>query len=358
MMDNILTTKSIGKGIAEIEEDFILSEEPFSRLVFHAQIHENGIRGRIIRQRRENAKDTWNPDKAIDIRSLGKNETINLDMSTASINELYLAISKCINILEQKGVRYGENKFAVVDPNSVIITDENKITYIKKILEAGYDEEVWDNLSESNPSLVTKLSYARIITERKIVLEEFKNNLNSDKNESYWQNFFKSNTWIFGYGLKYQFLNLVASQPVYSGANFQGNSEQIGDYMLTSEAEKKFTTLVEIKKPNTLLVQNDSYRSGTTKLNPELTWAVSQVQTSCNSWFRDGSRTDENRDTLENQDIYTFEPKGILIIGNTNQLDNREKLNTFEQFRKNLFNPQILTFDELYERAKFIVENT
>ena len=81
-MSDIITTKSVGAGIAEIEEDFILCEEPMSRLVFHAQIHARGIRGKIIRQRRESKNDVWNPDKAIDIRTLGKNESINIEINT------------------------------------------------------------------------------------------------------------------------------------------------------------------------------------------------------------------------------------------------------------------------------------
>jgi hypothetical protein len=37
-------------------------------------------------------------------------------------------------------------------------------------------------------------------------------------------------------------------------------------------------------------------------------------------------------------------------------LDSISKRNTFELFRRNITSPEILTFDELYERAKFIVE--
>jgi hypothetical protein len=44
------------------------------------------------------------------------------------------------------------------------------------------------------------------------------------------------------------------------------------------------------------------------------------------------------------------------VFGHTYQLDNRDKRNTFEAFRSNIKNPEIVTFDELYERAKFIVE--
>lgn len=102
---------------------------------------------------------------------------------------------------------------------------------------------------------------------------------------------------------------------------------------------------------------NEEYRNGAWKLNNELMWAVSQVQINCSSWFRDGSRRDAARDDLEGEDIYTYDPKGILVMGLTRQLDNRKKIQTFEAYRRNLHNPEIITFDELYERAKFIVEH-
>ena len=36
---------------------------------------------------------------------------------------------------------------------------------------------------------------------------------------------------------------------------------------------------------------------------------------------------------------------------------NEDKFSSFELFRQNQTNPEIITFDELYERAKFIVKN-
>ena len=171
-MSEIIKTKSIGPGIVDVEEDFILSEEPMSRLVFHAQIHDKGIRGKIIRQRRESKIDRWIPDKAVDIRTLGKNESINIDVSTDAVKKLYLAISKLTKILKQHGIEYGEKEYAVVDPKNVIITDENKIEYIKKILDAGYDEELWKYLAESNPTLVTKMANAKLIAERQVILKD------------------------------------------------------------------------------------------------------------------------------------------------------------------------------------------
>ena len=36
---------------------------------------------------------------------------------------------------------------------------------------------------------------------------------------------------------------------------------------------------------------------------------------------------------------------------------NELKLRSFELLRKNTISPEIITYDELYERAKFIVDN-
>lgn len=55
--------------------------------------------------------------------------------------------------------------------------------------------------------------------------------------------------------------------------------------------------------------------------------------------------------------IYTVQPKGILIIGNLNELKTEDEKVSFELFRRNIANPEIITYDELLERAKFIVRN-
>ena len=35
--------------------------------------------------------------------------------------------------------------------------------------------------------------------------------------------------------------------------------------------------------------------------------------------------------------------------------ENEEKFSSFELLRRNLTNPEVITFDELYQRAKYIV---
>ena len=60
--------------------------------------------------------------------------------------------------------------------------------------------------------------------------------------------------------------------------------------------------------------------------------------------------------------IYNYQAKSFLVIGSLNEFVgehgiNEDKLRSFELLRKNTTSPEIITFDELYERARFIVEH-
>jgi len=263
-MNEIITTKSIARNIAEVEEDFILCEESMSRLVFSAQIHDGGIRGKIIRHRRESKNDIWISEKAIPINTLGKNETINLNIKTEGIKKLYLAILKLANILKEKGIEYGENKYVVsdFDPNQIIVTDENKTEYIKKIIDAGYDEDVWKYLSESNPSLATKLSYAKILQIKKEVLNELKCRL-SDTNgfpetegDNSWQKWIYKHNWLFGVNYKKPIektkINITGIMPDYLFPTLDG-----------------FVDILEIKLPKDEIIIKDSNHSGSWRWSSE-----------------------------------------------------------------------------------------
>jgi len=63
--------------------------------------------------------------------------------------------------------------------------------------------------------------------------------------------------------------------------------------------------------------------------------------------------------------VRTLDPKIIFIIGNRSKefpLDKSQdsivKNETFERFRRNNKHIDIITFDELYERAKYIVKQS
>ena len=351
-LDTIIT-QSRGKDFVDIENELILEDTARTRIVFKASMHSGGIRGDIIRYRK-GQNGECEEIVPVNFNSLHSGEGVKITLSTEATKSLYEKIKELETILIQQGVNYGVRNYSLVDKNALIINEENKAHVIQSLLDANYEEDIWNQLSKCNPSIASRLAHANIQEGRLSVLSRFKEMLDNDElSESDWQSFFEENTWIFGFGLRYQILNIVQAQPNYGGQTLDGRGGQRGDFLTATEAETKFTCLVEIKKPSTLLLHRDPYRNGVWAISSELAGAVSQVQVNCAQWEISGSREEHNRETL--REMATISPKGIVVIGKTSELNNWDKKNSFERFRQSIHRPEIVTYDELYERAKFIV---
>jgi Domain of unknown function (DUF4263) len=198
------------------------------------------------------------------------------------------------------------------------------------------------------------------LLQRKARLSSFKAQIGNDRNEAAWQKFFTQNKWIFGYGLKYVILRLEQPQANVGGAGIDGRGAKIPDFLASTGGTVRFTVLVEIKTPDTkLLSVSTPIRSGAWSLSKELTDALTQIQASVEEWSHYGSKHPKNATKFDKDNIRTVKPKGIIVIGNLSEVgDDPEKLATFELFRRSLHGIEIITFDELYERARFVVEHS
>lgn len=209
---------------------------------------------------------------------------------------------------------------------------------IKKFLQ--------ENLSQSDID---------VILGRKEALSKFEQMLQEDTSEPKWQEFFEINDWIFGYGLKYKYLKILQREAHVSNSDLSGQGEVVDDFLVAD----KFTKLVELKRPDTPLFGKDKYRNGAWQLSDELTNAVSQILAQKAEWSIKAQEV--NYDVHGNQILQpTYDPECILVIGNLNAVDGSDKektikLRTFELYRRNLRNIEILCYDELFERAKFII---
>jgi len=199
------------------------------------------------------------------------------------------------------------------------------------------------------------------VAAKRAALAEFKSHLESTLSEGEWQNFFEQNTWIFGHGLNYVFLNKVSKklESQTTGTTFDRPGKRV-DGLMRTRAEVSQYVLVEIKKNNTDLLRNSVYRSGCRAVSHELSDAVTQIQKTVFEFtqdhFRDNLKDQHGTDTGET--AYAVEPRNFLIIGNLAEPSgNDDKVTCFELYRRNIRSPEILTFDEVYYRASCIVEN-
>ncbi len=195
------------------------------------------------------------------------------------------------------------------------------------------------------------------ILHRKQKVQEFEKALGDNRVEAYWRQFFYENKWIFGYGLNYVILD-SSGQAYAGGKTYDGTGGQNPDNIAVTRGNVKFTVVVEIKTAVTPLVGDKEVRNGAWSLSQELTDAIAQIQANTDTWNTEGARTKGNQRELESeQGVYTVTPKGIVVIGCLRSLEHPDKIETFERFRRSLNNPEIITYDELYERAKYIVEH-
>lgn len=359
------SVKSTSAFSAHVNEPIIIDEKSTTRRVFIADLNDakleskETVSGTIVHQRK-NSKNEWEDIEAINLAKLKGGEGVKIRFNSSQLRKLFLGLQKLYK-LSERGIQFGEKEYIVGLANEIIKVPRERSRFIRQLLEKDYGEEIWNELVETSPDLATRLSFARLQSERELTLAEFEESLNQNKDENYWQSFFNENQWIFGYGLKYCFLSQLTDQPNYGGSNYIGKGSQKGDFLLSTEAEMKFTVLVEIKTPHTPLLakyngKHKKYRNGAWQLSSQLLGGVSQIQINCKTWWKNSS-TEENIEELRQSSIYTVSPKGILVVGKTNELNKRTKIETFETFRRNLSNPDIITFDELYQRAKFIAKN-
>ncbi len=183
--------------------------------------------------------------------------------------------------------------------------------------------------------------------------------------EALWQKFFEKNPWIFGYGLDYIYLDTLDDkklQQVVKGHSV-GTPGKVVDGLMKSKGVISSLCFVEIKTHETPLLGTSSYRKGCWPPSSEVAGAVSQVHgtvAGAMDTIRGSLTLDDSEGYPTGEEAFNYSPKSYLVVGSLSQFRgehgvNREKLRSFELFRGHLHAPEIITFDELYERARFIV---
>ena len=196
---------------------------------------------------------------------------------------------------------------------------------------------------------------------------EFLKEKKNCSNEGLWQKYFEKNPWVFGYGLGYLFLSGLDDkklEQVVQGHSVDSHGKRV-DALMKTKGIISNLCFVEIKTHMTDLLESKPYRSGCWAPSKELAGAIAQVQGTVASAVENLSSKINPNDKEGNptgEEIFNYQPKSYLVIGSMAEFVsetgvNKDKLRSFELLRKNTANPEIITFDELYERAKFIVHH-
>lgn len=270
------------------------------------------------------------------IKSVSFNGRGSVNISDEELRRLVLSNNQARNLVVEN-----EELFAEIVRSSITRSDVVAVGYRKKQLE------IFRSFLE-NPSYFEALKIRKQCSD-----------------ESLWQQFFEKNPWIFGYGLSYIYLSSLNDkklEQVVTGHNVGAYGKRT-DALMKSKGVISSLCFVEIKTHRTPLLSPKPYRVGCWAPSGELAGAVSQVQGTV------ASATDTIRGKLELKDpdgfptgeeAFNYLPKAYLVAGSLAEFVgdhgvNHDQYRSLALFRRNTVSPEIITFDELYERAKFIV---
>lgn len=327
------------------------------RIVDNAKDPKANLQLKIHHQRRASTKDPWQNVDSYNPGKLKADEEVSINLHSAEVLKLFEEMTKLYE-LAGRGVPLGTKSFEIVDKSTgyTVITGEEGEA-LKALIAKHGDATIIEFLRKVAPDPLAAAGLVAMHEKRTAALAVFEEEMKAQRwTEAQWSEFFEANEWIFGHGLAYQFLNKLQDQAYVGGQGLDRKGAKKLDYFFETVGDVRFTVLVEIKKPDTKLLSDKPYRPGVYNMGDEVTGGVAQLQAYCDEWAKEGSGSRANKGLV----ALTYEPKGILVVGNLAQFSGEEaddKARSFELFRQSVHNPEIVTFDELLERARFIVSS-
>lgn len=239
----------------------------------------------------------------------------------------------------------------------------------------GRDPEKFRDLIRNDASADDVVALAH----RKEVVERFRQLLTDDgafelaraecggDREKVWQRFLEANPWILGVSLAGQLLRSWDDSKLEQfvvGSSIAGPGKR-NDALLRTSGRIRSLVFAEIKHHQTALLGRSEYRPGCWPPSSEVVGGVTQIQQTVDRAVRSiGTRLadldDEGAETGEA--TWLIRPRSFLIVGDLDQLRGElgggvhpAKYQSFELYRRNLYEPEVITFDELLARAEWHV---
>lgn len=311
----------------------------------------------FVYQHRRKADEDWSEEN-FNLATLRAGLEVRMELHSAETLRIFEELGR-LYAATGVGVRYGRYSVTVSDADQTVAVVSREVAdQIQDLLEAE-GPGIFETIAKMRPDLATWAALVEEHRQRASDLAEFEEHLNEDPptwNEHNWRAFFQRAAWIFGHGLDYVFLVDEEAEVDYGGRDFGGGGGERGDVLARTAGQFRFAVLVELKRPDTDLISGPkSYRNGAWRIGPEVAGGVAQLQANCER-IRTAADERENVRWLDERDVTVADPQAILVVGNTGQLQDDAQRASFHRFRRNLWNPTVLTYDELFERARFLVD--
>lgn len=201
------------------------------------------------------------------------------------------------------------------------------------------------NLTEDQPEKMAKLrSDIELVTLEQLI-QKYECMLGKRHAEDRWQAFFNENSFILNMAFGYPVVK-VRDQASVGGRKLSGDGEKITDFLVKNSLTNN-TAIFEIKTPQTAILNKKPFREGVFTPSAHLSGSINQALDQKYQFQKQITAIKENTRLY---DIESYAVHCCLVIGKS--LDDEDRMKSFELFRRNSKDVDIITFDELLEKLK------
>lgn len=199
------------------------------------------------------------------------------------------------------------------------------------------------------PSRLLELTREVELVSLEIVVERVKARLAKKLKEQSWQEFLFENAFILRLAFGVPVL-MVGGQVSIGGQRHDGGGGKIADFVLRAASTGNLA-LIEIKTPDTLLLEPRAYRGGVFGPSRELAGATNQILDQRYRLEQEIARLKVNS---RQYDIESYAVTGLIIAGR--DLTDVDMQKSFELYRNALKSVSVVTFDELLVKLEALLE--
>lgn len=201
------------------------------------------------------------------------------------------------------------------------------------------------DIAEDQPEKLAKLRSDIELVTLEALIRRYEAMLGETLVEDRWQDFFNENPFILNMAFGYPVIK-VRDQASVGGRKLSGDGEKITDFLVKNSLTNN-TAIFEIKTPQTAILNKSPFREGVYTPSSDLSGSINQA---LDQKYQFQSHIAQIKHNSRISDLESYAVHCCLVIGKTPEGDDRKK--SFELFRRNSKDVEIVTFDELHEKLK------
>ena len=351
-------------------DPIVLRETTTTRLIFRPVLLDNPrnpdapMDGTFVFQHKA-PRNPWADFTALPLSRLKADEWVKIDLKAAELLALFDGLDSYYALVREHGLVHGTREF-IPAPRSRTL--RSLVMNEQHFQQALRDDEVASALLgglvtwiASNERAVAAARLDGISLEELqqfdavlglARLQRFCRELDDNEgndDETYWQRTLQANGWAIAqiYAVP---IMLIQSQVYVGGKLVTNRMGNTADFLYENEISGN-VVLVEIKTPVTPLL-GAVYRNNVVNVSGELSGGLLQILNAQQSLR-------ENYASLVSEDMVSqrpLSPRGLLIVGSLRQLRRHAQKASFELFRSNQREIEIVTFDELQRKIGLMIE--